>query len=265
MASTSIPDTAVCLGCGYSLRGLPKPVCPECGREFDPADPATFKDTGKPRSLWRTGIGSPEFWSLFAAPPPMWEIVVTAIMAAQAINLGSIPFGNASLDITGLVGILTPCLVLLVVPVVVTSYVVRSIAVRRANRPITSAAGAALRRRRWRWLVLPACIMLAASVIVYPWPLRVRFALSRRSFERTANSALNGTLKRRDYQWIGLYRVGNIHIEAGQVDFQVGDALIDPVYFSYGPAAGIPRWSTRAHPRPVRQVPGTTDWYMYVD
>ena len=30
-----------CLGCGYSLRGLPQPVCPECGRGFDPDDPET--------------------------------------------------------------------------------------------------------------------------------------------------------------------------------------------------------------------------------
>lgn len=64
-----IPDTAVCLGCGYSLRGLPRPVCPECGRGFDPSDPATFRDTSKPRSFWHTGIGSPDFWSFFAAPP----------------------------------------------------------------------------------------------------------------------------------------------------------------------------------------------------
>jgi hypothetical protein len=31
-----------CLGCGYILDGLPEPRCPECGRPFDPADPATF-------------------------------------------------------------------------------------------------------------------------------------------------------------------------------------------------------------------------------
>jgi hypothetical protein len=31
-----------CLTCGYDLRGLPEPRCPECGRGFDPDDPATF-------------------------------------------------------------------------------------------------------------------------------------------------------------------------------------------------------------------------------
>ena len=27
-----------CRGCGYALRALPEPRCPECGRPFDPAD-----------------------------------------------------------------------------------------------------------------------------------------------------------------------------------------------------------------------------------
>lgn len=35
-------EEAYCITCGYSLRGLPEPVCPECGRRFDPNDSATF-------------------------------------------------------------------------------------------------------------------------------------------------------------------------------------------------------------------------------
>ncbi|MCG3126618.1 MAG: hypothetical protein CHACPFDD_01469 [Phycisphaerae bacterium] len=37
-----LPATACCRGCGYLLRGLPAPVCPECGRSFDPTDPRSF-------------------------------------------------------------------------------------------------------------------------------------------------------------------------------------------------------------------------------
>jgi len=40
--SVPLPSGACCLGCGYALRGLPESVCPECGRVFDPGDPATF-------------------------------------------------------------------------------------------------------------------------------------------------------------------------------------------------------------------------------
>ena len=32
----------LCLACNYSLNALPVPRCPECGRAFDPRDPATF-------------------------------------------------------------------------------------------------------------------------------------------------------------------------------------------------------------------------------
>ena len=31
-----------CHGCGYALIGLPGNRCPECGRDFDPANPHTF-------------------------------------------------------------------------------------------------------------------------------------------------------------------------------------------------------------------------------
>ena len=33
-----------CLTCDYDLRGLSENRCPECGREFDPADATTFKE-----------------------------------------------------------------------------------------------------------------------------------------------------------------------------------------------------------------------------
>lgn len=37
-----VSDKACCLGCGYLLRDLPNPICPECGRGFDPLDEATY-------------------------------------------------------------------------------------------------------------------------------------------------------------------------------------------------------------------------------
>jgi hypothetical protein len=35
-------DEAFCSTCDYRLRGLPEPVCPECGQPFDPDDPTTY-------------------------------------------------------------------------------------------------------------------------------------------------------------------------------------------------------------------------------
>lgn len=51
----SISLEARCLACGYSLRGLPEPKCPECGRSFDPADASSY-DTRPPGWRWRRWI-----------------------------------------------------------------------------------------------------------------------------------------------------------------------------------------------------------------
>jgi len=48
-SATAIPPDAQCSSCGYALRGLPSPVCPECGRGFDPADPSTFDSDPRQR------------------------------------------------------------------------------------------------------------------------------------------------------------------------------------------------------------------------
>jgi hypothetical protein len=42
------PD-ARCLACGYVLCGLPEARCPECGRPFDPDNPATYGPAGPKR------------------------------------------------------------------------------------------------------------------------------------------------------------------------------------------------------------------------
>jgi hypothetical protein len=36
------PEMMRCLDCGYDLHGLSENRCPECGRGFDPDDPATY-------------------------------------------------------------------------------------------------------------------------------------------------------------------------------------------------------------------------------
>jgi hypothetical protein len=38
-----VADSAVCLGCGYSLKGLAAEVCPECGKSFAADDPTTYE------------------------------------------------------------------------------------------------------------------------------------------------------------------------------------------------------------------------------
>jgi hypothetical protein len=55
--SQTIPQIGGCLGCGYDLRGLTSRQCPECGRAFNPADPATMGPRGLrlgPIGRWAT-------------------------------------------------------------------------------------------------------------------------------------------------------------------------------------------------------------------
>ncbi len=42
MGPLGIGDASCCVSCGYLLRGLEQPVCPECGRRFDPVDVTTY-------------------------------------------------------------------------------------------------------------------------------------------------------------------------------------------------------------------------------
>lgn len=60
-------DTAFCLACGYSLRNLPTPTCPECGRPFDPADPRTI-GLGHPLRPWQRWLLRPTSWPTIALP-----------------------------------------------------------------------------------------------------------------------------------------------------------------------------------------------------
>src|SRR5688500_289914 len=46
-----VPEHAQGLGCEYSLKGLSRPLCPECGRPFIPSDRSTFRLVN-PVPLW---------------------------------------------------------------------------------------------------------------------------------------------------------------------------------------------------------------------
>lgn len=62
--SVRVPELARCLTCGYMLRELDEPVCPECARRFDPEDPKTY-NTDPPGRLRRRLI--------------MWAIILLLI------------------------------------------------------------------------------------------------------------------------------------------------------------------------------------------
>lgn len=81
-APTLNPEPA-CLGCGYLLVGLPTTVCPECGKEFDPADGRTFDN------VWRTKYRRRKLRR------KLWLVVVAILIACsvpQGIWKGELAF-----------------------------------------------------------------------------------------------------------------------------------------------------------------------------
>src|SRR5579872_6657457 len=71
---TRSTDNAFCLSYGYSLRDLPAPRCPECGRPFDPADPRTMS-LGHPLRPWQR-------WLL---RPTGWRVIALAVLGTAAL------------------------------------------------------------------------------------------------------------------------------------------------------------------------------------
>jgi hypothetical protein len=65
MPTEQLEQVGTCWECGYALRGLPTPRCPECGRRFDPADPASMNMGEDPRP-WVRRLMRPPGWPLHA-------------------------------------------------------------------------------------------------------------------------------------------------------------------------------------------------------
>ncbi len=74
----TVPDDAVCLRCGYALRGLPTCVCPECGSGFDPAN----RDSYGP---WRRRPSSREHRGFV----PAW--LAASVVLAFALACAGLP------------------------------------------------------------------------------------------------------------------------------------------------------------------------------
>lgn len=79
-----------CISCKYDLSGLDGDRCPECGRQFDPRDPRTFRETrySGPKLRWALALfgGALALGVVFACrafgvPRGSLEIVLIAVVA----------------------------------------------------------------------------------------------------------------------------------------------------------------------------------------
>ena len=71
-----------CLGCRYPLDFLPGNRCPECGRPFDPADPATY--TTSPNKPWIATATRAEKWLVMIA-----AVVAVYFLVEAGLDWGS--------------------------------------------------------------------------------------------------------------------------------------------------------------------------------
>jgi hypothetical protein len=234
---TQFPDTAVCLGCGYLLRGLPKSVCPECGRAFDPADPSTYRD--------RAAVPK---WRRWAKPPRRWHLMAIGVLTFMILweewQPPAFPRGWT-----------LACVSSIAIPLIFLEYVARALATYVDRR---RSAGDRLPQQlggRWRWYVTPLCLALLCTTAYSDWPLQLRFTLSRSAFEQAAEDYSAGRLRDTGPQWIGLFRVEEIgELEPGVPYFMLGYDWLDAVAFVDRAA------STPSGARTPRKMSGT--WYL---
>src|SRR5437868_5739678 len=64
MAVAAPSHAALCIACNYPLRDMAAPRCAECGREFNPENPASMNLTGRPVGGLARRLLRPPLWAL---------------------------------------------------------------------------------------------------------------------------------------------------------------------------------------------------------
>lgn len=259
-APLKLPPDATCLGCGYSLRALTVPRCPECGREFEPADARTYRRppfvTPPPQA---DRLRRPFEWNRYAQPPHALALVACVLVAGIELWESSYPMADATFgEFAGL----TSCCALWLLPVaLIVDYLTRILAIVGRD-----PAGWRPRRKRrvWRWAILPVCSVLFASALLIDWPLELRFALSRKALEQEALATAGSGEESRRARWIGLYYVRAIRTrrtDPPAVLFVTNEShVLDEIFTMRELEAGFCYRPVGPGPRSIESLGG--GWYV---
>lgn len=201
--SRAAPVEKHCLNCGYDLRGLPEPRCPECGRGFDPDDPRTYF------------IGRRPWWYRPEPLPSLLNLACIMVTTLWLLTLTSNPHESES----------GACLFL---PVLILGfgidYLLRLLSWFSSGLGPVSAPGEPRTRRRrpWRLAVPALCGALAGIGLFTDWDSQARLALSRPALERAA-AAVRAGQSVETPGFIGLYWV--ISVKEAEIRCLVDDTM----------------------------------------
>ncbi|MCA9252949.1 MAG: hypothetical protein R3E58_20735 [Phycisphaerae bacterium] len=181
-----IPDTSVCLNCRYLLRGLDIPVCPECGRQFDPEVPATYTDQNHRGILYR--------WS---HPPRNWLRYMLIFWAVTSLMLASDP-GSSFYDFSESLGgrrffwflPTTIWLMPLAIGAICLAIGLQHLASWTFARRLHKKGAPQFNSQLMKWWWAPLCVGLVLSTLLYSWPIWIRFQFCRSSLESMAKNQL---------------------------------------------------------------------------
>jgi len=226
MTSESTGAAGLCWECGYSLRGLSTPRCPECGRAFDPSDPATM-NLGRHVGGLAGRLLRPPGWAMYT----LTAIAVLVSVWAAAFPAPSGQIGPMLIGVwkqsgrRGWVGVLGAygavevryAYAVLAWGVVAAVWIARRLARGIVVRRIAPGQRAAPFAYWRRWLI--PHVVLAATVLfcLTSGPVHVGFWVSKPSIEaarrnwtgnppqpRTSSQA---SALRRQLKWVGIFPV----------------------------------------------------------
>jgi hypothetical protein len=178
-----------CLDCDYSLQGLTTNRCPECGREFDPADPRT-RNTETPIGNVGRFFMKPIGWSM----PALAVLYILMCCWETRVPIGPVKFPFASRYVAAFLWVL---------------WMVRMMGrlafrMRHMETNIVSPGG-------WRlaWLV-PFLIVVAMSLVGWGIPVQLGFSISRTPMQNLADQVIAAPTAHYVDRWVGVYKTKGI-------------------------------------------------------
>jgi len=208
-----------CRSCGYILKGLSCPRCPECGTVFDAqilVRPARVPDANL---RW------------FLRPVPRWCVALAAVaVAGVCVTASDVPSLSRDLKLAAWLALL----------IVVSLDAGARLAARRVAR-----------RRRWRServrdmscdrriATVLTCFVAGILSVATDWPLRTRFLLSRPALERAVADISRGTSNTKRLCYLGLFRIRDVYADpsgANVIYFELDHDFANYVGLVYRPS-----------------------------